>query len=169
MKRLVRLLAALVRRSPWGVLIGAVLVTVILGFFLPQQEQASGNEGFSPDSPEFLALDVISENFSDNSEEPVQIVMTARNGDLLTADGLRDYVAVQQAIMSSEVATLLKGRPGGDIVGYLDPVIEGVQARADELGVPLETVLAEITDEEVEQGFLGALEQLPPEFYFPEL
>ncbi|MEA2003030.1 MAG: MMPL family transporter [Actinomycetota bacterium] len=164
MKRLVRLLAALVRRSPWGVLIGAVLVTVILGFFLPQAEQASGNEGFSPDSPEFLALDVISENFSDNSEEPVQIVMTAKNGDLLTADGLRDYVAVQQAIMSSDVAVLLKGRPGGDIVGYLDPVMQGVQAQADELGVPLDAVLAEITDEDVKQGFLGALEQMPPEF-----
>lgn len=163
MKRLVRLLAALVRRSPWGVLVGAVAVTIILGFFLPQAEQASGNEGFSPDSPEFLALDVISENFSDNSEEPVQIVMTAKNGDLLTADGLRDYVAVQQAIRSSEAAALLKGRPGGDIVGYLDPVVQGVQAQAEELGVPVEMVLANVTDADVKEGFLQAIEQMPPE------
>lgn len=164
MKQFVKLLAAVVRRSPWGVLAGALLVTITFALFLPQMEQATGNAGFSPDSPAFLALDVISKHFSDNSEEPVQIVMTARNGDLLTADGLREYLAIEQAIRSSEAGALLKGRPGGDIVGYLDPVIKGIRMRADELGVPFEMAVQNITDADVKRAFLQAFEQMPPEF-----
>ena len=164
MKWFVQQLASLVRRSPWGVLGVALLITLILGSFVPQQEQASGNEGFSPDSPEFLALDTISEYFSDNSEEAVQILMTAKAADILTADGLRDYVEVQAAILSSEAATLMVGRPGGDIVGYFDPLLQGLQMRADEMGIPLETLLANITDEDVKAGFNQSLDQVPPEF-----
>ena len=164
MKRLVKLLSNLVRRSPWGVLAAALVLTIVFGAFLPQQETASGNEGFSPDSPEFLALDTISEYFSDNSEEPVQVVMEAEGGDLLTAAGLRDYVKVRQAIAASDVADLLKGRPGGDIVGYFDPLLQGLEQRAAADGIPLEAILANISDEEVKQGFLDSLEQVPAEF-----
>lgn len=163
MKRLVNLLAAMVRRSPWGVLAGAVALTAFFGFFVPQQEMASGNEGFSPDSPEFRALDTISEYFADNSEEPVQVVMTARNGDLLTADGLRDYVVVQEAIRGSDVSDLLKGRPGGDIVGYLDPVVAGLEERAADEGVPFDALLAGVTDADVKQAYLDVLLEVPPE------
>ncbi len=164
MKWFVQQLAGLVRRSPWGVLAGALLVTLVLGAFVPQQEQASGNEGFSPDSPEFLAQDVIADYFSDNSEEAVQVLMTAKADDILTADGLRDYVEVQGAIVSSEADTLMVGRPGGDIVGYFDPLLQGLQVQAEEMGVTLETILANITDEDVKVGFQQSLEQVPPEF-----
>ncbi len=163
MKGFVNLLATLVRRSPWGVLAGAIAVTLGFGFFLPQQEMASGNEGFSPDSAEFKALDIIDQHFADNSEEPVQIVITARDGDVLTADGLRDYVAVQDAIKASEASDLLKDRPGGDIVGYFDPVVEGLQQRAQADGVPFDALLAGITDGEVKQAFRDALAEVPPE------
>ena len=164
MKWFVNLLSNLVRRSPWGVLAGALLVTVVFGAFVPQQETASGNEGFSPDSPEFLALDTISEYFSDNSEEPVQVVMTARNGgDLITADALRDYVAVQGAIRQSEVADLLAGRVGGDIVGYLDPAVQALAFQADEMGVPFDALVADVTDANVKQAFTDGVGALPPE------
>ena len=74
MKWLVRFLSSSVSRAPKLVLAAAILVTLVLGFFVPQQEQASGNEGFSPDSEEFLALQTIDELFSDNSEVAVQVV-----------------------------------------------------------------------------------------------
>ena len=100
----------MVRRSPWGVIAATLVATLVFGFFLPQQETASGNEGFSPDSPEFLALDVISEYFQDNSEEPVQVVVNATEGsDLLTAAGLRDYAT----------AAMLGADPGSEIPGQL--------------------------------------------------
>ncbi len=79
-------MSSMVRKSPWGIIAGTVVLTLILGAFQSQQETASGNEGFSPDSPEFLAQDVISEYFQDNSEEPVQIVVTASEGQDLRAD-----------------------------------------------------------------------------------
>lgn len=164
MKRFVSILSALVRTSPWGVLIGAIVLTVVFGAFLPQQEQASGNEGFSPDSPEFLALDTIDRYFSDNSEEPVQIVVRAEAGNLLTAGGLRDYLAIRTAIEGSDVSDLLAGRPGGDIVGYFDPLLQGLAASAQESGTPLETIVANISDAEVQQGFLQSLDEVPPEF-----
>lgn len=161
MKWFVRLLASAVRRSPWGIIIATLVVTLTLGAFLPQQEMASGNEGFSPDTPEFLAQDVISEYFSDNSEEAVQIVVSAKGDDLLTADGLRDYVAIEQAITSSEASQLLKNRPGGDILGYFDPVLQGLQAQAEQSGVPFETLLSQVTDDQVKQTFLQAVDQIP--------
>ncbi|MCP4968029.1 MAG: MMPL family transporter, partial [bacterium] len=164
MKPFVRLLAGMVRKSPWGIIAGTVALTLVFGFFLPQQEQASGNEGFSPDSPEFLAQDVIAEHFQDNSEEPVQILVSASAGaDLLTADGLRDYVAIRQAIETSRAQELFRQRPGGDVVGYFDGLLMGLTAQAEEVGVPLETLLANITDEEVKQGLVQSLDQTPPE------
>ncbi len=163
MKQLVKLLAASVRRFPWAVLVGSLALTVVFFVFMLQQETASGNEGFSPDSPEFLALDTIDQYFSENSEEPVQIVMTARNGDLISADGLRDYVAVRSSIEGSDVADLLKGRPGGDIVGYLDPLLQGMQMRSEDTGVPFEMMLAGISDAEVKDGFRQSLAQIPPD------
>jgi predicted RND superfamily exporter protein len=164
-KTFVRLLAGMVRTSPWGIIAATIVVTLVLGgYFLPQQEEASGNEGFSPDSPEFLAQDVIADHFQDNSEEPVQVLVSAsEGGDLLTADGLRDYVAIRQAIETSRANELFKDRPGGDIVGYLDGLLAGLGARAEEMGVPLDTLIANITDEEVKQGLLQSLEQTPPE------
>lgn len=164
MKTLVRLLSGLVARSPWGIIAATFVVTLIFGVFQSQQETASGNEGFSPDSPEFLAQDVIADYFQDNSEEPVQIVVTARDdGDLLTAGGLQDYLAIQQTIVASEAGQLLKNRPGGDIVGYFDPLLQGLQMRAEETGVPFDALVANITDAEVKEGLLQSLEQTPAE------
>jgi hypothetical protein len=163
-KTLVRLLSGLVARSPWGIIAATFVVTLIFGVFQSQQETASGNEGFSPDSPEFLAQDVIADYFQDNSEEPVQIVVTARDdGDLLTAGGLQDYLAIQQTIVASEAGQLLKNRPGGDIVGYFDPLLQGLQMRAEETGVPFDALVANITDAEVKEGLLQSLEQTPAE------
>ncbi len=164
MKRFVRLLAALVRRSPWAVLASAIALTVFFGAFLPQQEMSTGNEGFSPDSPEFLAFDVISEYFSDNSEEPVQVVLTSTNGDLLTAAALRDYIAIQDAVRTSEAAPLLKNRPGGDFLGFFDPLVQGLQAQADEVGTTLDQIVAGLGDDDVKGGYLDSLERVPEEF-----
>jgi predicted RND superfamily exporter protein len=154
----------MVRRSPWGIIAGTLIITLVFGAFLPQQETATGNEGFSPDSPEFLAQDVIADYFSDNSEEPVQVVVTARDGgDLITVAGLRDYLAIREAINASEASQLFKDRPGGDIVGFMDPLLQGLQMRADEMGIPLETLVDNLTDADVKAGLLQSLEQTPPD------
>jgi predicted RND superfamily exporter protein len=155
----------MVARSPWGIIAGTLVVTLAFGYFLPKQETATGNEGFSPDTPEFLAQDVIAEYFSDSSEEPVQVVVSAREGeDLLTAAGLQDYLSIREAIGASDAAQLFRDRPGGDIVGFFDPLLQGLGMRAQEMGVPFETLVENITDEEVKQGLLQSLDQMPTEF-----
>jgi len=160
-KWFVGVLASVVRRSPWGIVAATVLLTVVLGIFMTQQETASGNEGFSPDTPEFLAQDVITNYFASNSEQRVQIVVTAKNGDLLTADGLRDYLAIRQAIAASDAAPLMKNGADADIVGYFDPLLQGLQMRAEQTGVPFDTMVAQLTDEKVKQGFLQAYGNIP--------
>ena len=164
MKTLVRLLSGLVAKSPWGIIAGTLVITLVLGAFLPQQETATGNEGFSPDTPEFLAQDVIADYFSDSSEEPVQVVVTAREGeDLLTAAGFRDYLAIRDAIANSEAADLFRDRPGGDIVGFYDPLLQGLQMQSQEMGVPIADLAAGLTDADVKQGLLQSIEQVPAE------
>lgn len=153
MKWLIKVLSSSVSRAPKAVLAGAIAVTLLLGFFVPQQEQASGNEGFSPDSAEFVALETIDELFSDNSEVAVQIVLDGDVGDIITADGLRTYVATRQAIESSRAAELMVGRPDGDIVGFFDPTLQAMQTE----GVDPSSA----TDAQVKQFFAGSFQQLP--------
>ncbi|NND02639.1 MAG: MMPL family transporter [Acidimicrobiia bacterium] len=155
MKALVNTLASVVRRSPWGVLAGALVVTVVLMAFLPQAEQSSGNEGFSPDSPEFLAGQIIGERFDTSAVAPVQVVFTSDSGDVMTADSFRSYLAVQQAVMASEVAPYLVEGQGGGIQGFFDPAALALQ----EQGLDP----ASLTDEDVRALYKAGLESLPPE------
>jgi predicted RND superfamily exporter protein len=154
-KWLVKFLSSSVSRAPKVVLASALAITIVLLVFVPQQEQASGNEGFSPDSAEFVAIQKIDELFSDNSEVAVQIVIDGDAGDILTAEGLRTYVTTRQAIDSSRATELMVGRPEGDVVGFFDPTLQAMQAQGVD---PLAA-----SDEQVKQFFLGSFEQLPPE------
>lgn len=156
MRLLIRFLSATVRRAPIGVLIVSILLTMIFGYFVPKAQTAVGNEGFAPDSPEFTALQTIDEVFSDQSEVAVQVLVGGSDHDVLTADGLRSYVLAREAIASSRASELMVGRPGGDIVGFFDPVLA---AYADAGLDPLAT-----DDATVKQVFSDVLASLPPEF-----
>ncbi len=155
MKALVNTLASIVRRSPWGVLIGAFAVTAVLMGFLPQAEQSSGNEGFSPDSPEFLAGQIIGDRFDTSAVAPVQVVFTSDRGDVLTADSFRSYLAVQQAVLTSEVGQYLVEGQGGGIQGFFDPAALALQQQGlDPAG---------LSDADVKALYQAGLESLPPE------
>ncbi len=155
MKALVTLLASIVRRSPWGVLIGALVLTVILVAFLPQAEQSSGNEGFSPDSPEFLADQIIGDRFETSAVAPVQVVFTNDGGDILTADSFRSYLAVREAVLASEVGPLLVEGQGGGLQGFFDPAAFALEQQGlDPTG---------LSDADVKALYKAGLESLPPE------
>lgn len=154
MKSLVNALAAMVRRSPVGVIVGALAITVVLGFFLPQAEQSSGNEGFSPDTPEFIAGDIIADRFETSAVAAVQIVFTNEGGDVLTADAFRSYLAVSEAVRASEVGpVLVDGRQA--IQGFFDPAAVALQQSGLDP--------ASLTDADVKQLYLEGLEAFPPE------
>lgn len=168
MKRFIRILSSLVRRFPISVLIGSVVLTLAFGAFVPQQETATGNEGFSPDSDEFLAAQTIDEVFTSSSEVAVQILVASESGDVLTADGIRTYAAVRRAVLDSRASEIMghraDGDPGGDIEGFLETVLTSLEAR----DIPLDTL-----DDATAGAVISAtLASLPPDavdaFLFPE-
>ncbi len=156
MKTLVHLLSRTVRRHPILVLIGALALTVFFGVMTSQQQQASGNEGFSPDSEEFLAAQAIADEFDSSAIAPVQVVFTAGGGDVITAEAYRTYVAVREQIEQSRASELFTDQPGGDVVGYLDLAVQGLQRAGIEP--------AEATDEDVKAAYLARYDSLPEAF-----
>ena len=63
MKTFVRAFAFLVSRAPWAVVITTLVLFGIFGFLSTQVVIGQGNEGLSPDNPELLAQDRISDLF----------------------------------------------------------------------------------------------------------
>lgn len=155
MKLIIRFLSAAVGRAPKAVLAGSLAITVALGYFMPKAQTATGNEGFSPNSPEYTALVTIDEVFSDNSEVAVQVVFDGGADDILTADGLATYLAAREAIIGSRASELMVGRPDGDIVGFFDPTLQAMAA----MGIDPATA----GDAEVKEAFSASLAQLPAE------
>ena len=64
MKTIVRLLSMAVAKAPAIIVVAVVGVTVVLGLYIPQQEEAGTIEAFAPDSPEWLALETIIDEFA---------------------------------------------------------------------------------------------------------
>lgn len=164
MKRLTGAIARGVVKRPVVLVVAALVLTAVFTVFAIQQEVDQSVEAFAPDSPEFHALETINEEFSGASEEALQIVFDTDGGDVITADGLRSYLDTIGAVERSDAAPLLIGRPGGDIVGFMGPVLAGLEMRASEMGVPLDTIVANIDDAQVKEAFQEALAQLPPEY-----
>jgi predicted RND superfamily exporter protein len=132
-KRFIRILSSVVRRVPRTVIVAAVVLTLVFGYFIQFQEQATGNEGFSPDSPEFLAAQTVDEVFTQSSQVAVQVLLTSEAGDVITADGLRTYAAVRRAVLDSRASEIMgveSGDPSEDVRGFLDPAL-GVLAGTD--------------------------------------
>ncbi len=161
MRRFTEALARGVVRRPVVVVVVALVLTGVLAFFSTRQETAQGAEGFAPNTPEFHALQTIEERFSGAGESALQVVFDAGDGDVLTAAGLRAYLAATDAVAGSKAAALLRGRPGGDVVGFMTPVVAGLRMQSQMTGVPFDTLVATVTDEQVKQAYTQALAQMP--------
>ncbi|RLE22957.1 MAG: hypothetical protein DRJ50_06900, partial [Actinobacteria bacterium] len=163
MKQITQFLARGVVKWPVIVIAVTLVLTGFFAFFASQQEIDQGAEAFAPDTPEFDALITISEEFSGAGESTVQVIFNTDDGDVITAAGLQAYMDATAAIEQSAAAPLLKDRPGGDIVGFMAPVLVGLQMQAASMEIPLETIVENITDDQVKQVYTEALAQMPPE------
>lgn len=161
MKVIVSALAAMSRRAPWIVIAAALVLTAVIGSFASQVEVASGNEGFAPEGDEIAATERIGEIFGDEtSETTVQVIVREPDGDVITLEGLRAAVAVEEAVRSSELGPNVAdrpdvGRPG--VFHYLSGVLGAMEAQ----GIPLDAM----TDEMVKQLYQSSLD---PENASPE-
>lgn len=152
MKTIVRGLAAVVRRAPVAVILTVLVLTVAFGFFAPQLEQTHGIQVFAPQNNQLLALQTIEERFG-ASEGSVQVLIESPSGDVISADGLQEVLAVEQAIRTSPYAARLADRPDGPIVGYLTPTWRAVQAMGYSMSALNDTI--------VKSAFALSLSQIP--------
>ena len=152
MKAIVSGLAAFARRTPWIVIVVALVLTGVLGSFAGQVEIASGNEGFAPESPEISAQERIAEKFGDDSTgTTVQVIVREEGGDVMTVEGLEAAMATAETIRSSGVGesiTESEQQPG--IVHYLSGVEQAMAAQ----GIAMD----QMTDEMVKQFYVASLD-----------
>jgi len=155
-KSLVNGLAWFVRRAPWAVIIVTIVFALVLGGFAGQfQPSEDQNESFSPDAPELVAAEAISERFgADTNQSVMQVIVSSSSGDVITVDGYTVTSAIQQAIISGPMAGYLVISPDQPpVVSYMSPVDQAVAA-----GAPIPA-----TDEELKALYSSALSQIPPE------
>jgi uncharacterized protein len=127
-RTLIRVLAAAVRRAPMVVLAVTLLLTVGFGWLGTTLDQATGQQGFAPESEEIDALDRISELFGDEASQTVmQVVIRATDGDVLTVDALRTVDEVAGAIAESDAADLVSQDPlDPGVISFLTPVQQAI-------------------------------------------
>jgi uncharacterized protein len=150
--RAAALLSRLVTRAPLLVVLGAVVLTGVLGAVSTQAEFATGNEGFAPENEELLAAETIAERFDGSNDAVVQVLV--RGEDVISADGLAAVDTVLEAIAASDAGPYLSERPERPaVVHWLLPV----QQALAEQGIDPAT----LDDDAVDAAFADALATMP--------
>ena len=126
MKTVLRGFQFIVSKAPWAV----VLVTLVLfGFFLYLSGQiviGQGNEGLSPDNPELLASDRISDLFGDDEtqESVLQVIVRREGGDVFTKEAFEVVSEINSVLAGDALSDNLSFAPGrGASFSYLEPAI----------------------------------------------
>lgn len=160
MRILIRILASLVSRVPWLVLAATLVLTIVFGGFATTLEDATGQEGFSPESEEILASERISELFGEEATQTVmQVVVRSSAGDVLTVDGLAATNDLTDALEASDVSDFISDDPQQPgVVSYLLPV---QQALAQQQIDP-----STLDDDAIKQIYGDAVAQAGPELGF---
>ncbi len=149
MKRIVNAFAFVVSKAPWAVVVTTLILFGIFGSLSAQIELGQGNEGLSPDNPELLATDRISNLFGgdDTQESVLQVIIRKEGGDVFTKEAYDVVTAINSVLASEELADNLSFQPRrGASFNYLQPAI----ALADGKGV------AVTSDQDVKDLFIEA-------------
>jgi uncharacterized protein len=157
-KAIVGSLATLVRRFPWWVIGGTLLISALAfggcAQFQPAEDQ---NESFAPEEPELQAIDIAGELFGEDASQSVmQVIVSSDSGDVITMEGLATVDAVRNTVLGGSLAPYLVDQQGtGPVVSYLTPVEFAIQN-----GAPPPT-----NDAEVKALYTAALNDpdAPPE------
>ncbi|MGD2042602.1 MAG: hypothetical protein PVJ28_03065, partial [Acidimicrobiia bacterium] len=159
MKAITSALAAFARRMPWVVIALTLVLTAVLGSFAGSIEIAQGNEGFAPEATEISAQERIGEAFGgDSTGSTIQVIVREDSGDVITVEGLRTAMAINETVRGSEVGEQIidtEQQPG--VVHYLSGVEQAVAAQG--------LTIDQMTDEMVKQFYVASLDpsNAPPE------
>lgn len=154
MKTLVNGLAAVVRKTPWLVIVIAIAVTVVLGSFASDFQPAEDqNESFAPDAPELSASAYIAGTFGATSR--MQVLTSSATGDVITLAGLEAVTAMEESVRGSDASQYILDQPGSPgILSYLTPVLSAIEA-----GAPVP-----VTDDDVKALYIAGMEGIPEDF-----
>lgn len=159
MKAITSALAAFARRMPWVVIALTLVLTAVLGSFAGSIEIAQGNEGFAPEATEISAQERIGEAFGgDSTGSTIQVIVREDSGDVITVEGLRTAMAINETVRGSEVGEQIidtEQQPG--VVHYLSGVEQAMAAQG--------LTIDQMTDEMVKQFYVASLDpsNAPPE------
>ena len=157
MKFLTNFFSSAVTKRPVITILVVLLLTGFFGYMATQAEELSTSFGGELDTPEIQAQSKLGDYFASSGGQSVfQVIMTG--DDVLTVDGYKAWLEIQQVVAQSEISKYLISQPGqGAVQGFFGP-IDFARAFNPMFNID------QMNDEQFKQAYKGASAQMPPEF-----
>ncbi|MDA9845601.1 MMPL family transporter [Acidimicrobiia bacterium] len=157
MKTLTNFFSSAATKRPVITILVVLLLTGFFGYMATQAEELSTSFGGELDTPEIQAQSKLGDYFASSGGQSVfQIIMTG--DDVLTVDGYKAWLEIQQVVSQSEISKYLISQQGqGAVQGFFGP-IDFARAFNPMFNID------QMNDEQFKQAYKGASAQMPPEF-----
>ena len=157
MKTLTNFFSSAATKRPVITILVVLLLTGFFGYMATQAEELSTSFGGELDTPEIQAQSKLGDYFASSGGQSVfQVIMTG--DDVLTVDGYKAWLEIQQVVSQSEISKYLISQPGqGAVQGFFGP-IDFARAFNPMFNID------QMNDEQFKQAYKGASAQMPPEF-----
>ena len=157
MKLLTNFFGSAATKRPVVTILVVLLLTGFFGYMSTQAEELSTSFGGELDTPEIQAQSKLGDYFASSGGQSVfQVIITG--DDVLTVDGYKAWLEIQQVVATSEISEYLVSQPGqGALQGFFGPIDF---ARAFNPMFSLD----QMNDEQFKQAYKAASAQMPPEF-----
>jgi len=157
MKLLTNFFGSAATKRPIVTILVVLLLTGFFGYMSTQAEELSTSFGGELDTPEIQAQSKLGDYFASSGGQSVfQIIITG--DDVLTVDGYKAWLEIQQVVATSEISEYLVSQPGqGALQGFFGP-IDFARAFNPMFNID------QMNDEQFKQAYKAASAQMPPEF-----
>jgi len=157
MKALTNFFSSAATKRPVVTILVVLLLTGFFGYMATQAEELSTSFGGELDTPEIQAQSKLGEYFASSGGQSVfQVIMTGE--DVLTVDGYKAWIDIQQVVATSEISEYLITQPGqGALQGFFGP-IDFARAFNPMFNID------QMNDDQLKQAYKAASAQMPPEF-----
>ena len=157
MKMLTNFFGSAATKRPVMTIFVVLLLTGFFGYMATQAEELSTSFGGELDTPEIQAQSKLSNYFASSGGQSVfQVIITG--DDVLTIDGYKAWLQIQQVVASSEISNYLISQPGqGALQGFFGP-IDFAKAFNPMFNID------QMNDEQFKLAYKSASAQMPPEF-----
>ena len=157
MKMLTNFFGSAATKRPVMTIFVVLLLTGFFGYMATQAEELSTSFGGELDTPEIQAQSKLSNYFASSGGQSVfQVIITG--DDVLTIDGYKAWLQIQQVVASSKISKYLISQPGqGALQGFFGP-IDFAKAFNPMFNID------QMNDEQFKLAYKSASAQMPPEF-----